>query len=138
MNRTAELRYSAKVIGHDSRAERQARCIHAAAHSRRTLKTSYRKLYGRTATGNPLEAINWRLVVSTDAPSSLTSILARTTSPVPSQTPSREPAEFTCRSAPDLSMFPVYDRYQVARGAQFAGPAIVEERESTFVIGEAP
>jgi N-methylhydantoinase A len=30
---------------------------------------------------------------------------------------------------------PVYDRYALAPGAAFAGPAIIEERESTTVIG---
>ena len=29
----------------------------------------------------------------------------------------------------------VYDRYRLAPGARFAGPAIVEERESTVVVG---
>jgi N-methylhydantoinase A len=39
---------------------------------------------------------------------------------------------------PEASGFlktPVYDRYQMGQGLQFAGPAIVEERESTLVIG---
>ncbi|HEY4254404.1 MAG TPA: hydantoinase/oxoprolinase family protein, partial [Roseomonas sp.] len=30
---------------------------------------------------------------------------------------------------------PVYDRYALAPGASFAGPALVEERESTCVVG---
>jgi N-methylhydantoinase A len=30
---------------------------------------------------------------------------------------------------------PVYDRYALVPGAVFSGPAIVEERESTAVIG---
>jgi N-methylhydantoinase A len=30
---------------------------------------------------------------------------------------------------------PVYDRYALGAGARLAGPAIVEERESTTVIG---
>ena len=29
---------------------------------------------------------------------------------------------------------PVYDRYRLPAGAQIAGPAIVEERESTTVL----
>ena len=29
----------------------------------------------------------------------------------------------------------VYDRYALKPGMQFAGPAIVEERESTLIIG---
>ena len=32
---------------------------------------------------------------------------------------------------------PVYDRYALAPGTTFKGPAIVEERESTAVIGPA-
>jgi N-methylhydantoinase A/oxoprolinase/acetone carboxylase beta subunit len=30
---------------------------------------------------------------------------------------------------------PVYDRYALAPGARLTGPAIVEERESTTVVG---
>jgi N-methylhydantoinase A len=30
---------------------------------------------------------------------------------------------------------PVYDRYALGAGAEFGGPAIVEERESTAVVG---
>ena len=30
---------------------------------------------------------------------------------------------------------PVYDRYRLGPGATFAGPAIVEERESTVIVG---
>jgi N-methylhydantoinase A len=30
---------------------------------------------------------------------------------------------------------PIYDRYRLAPGAAVAGPAIVEERESTTVVG---
>ena len=30
---------------------------------------------------------------------------------------------------------PVYDRYRLSAGARFAGPAVFEERESTFVVG---
>jgi N-methylhydantoinase A len=29
----------------------------------------------------------------------------------------------------------VYDRYKLAPGAAFPGPAIIEERESTLIIG---
>ena len=30
----------------------------------------------------------------------------------------------------------VYDRYQLGAGAELSGPAIIEERESTTVVGE--
>jgi N-methylhydantoinase A len=41
---------------------------------------------------------------------------------------------------PELEGFadvPVYDRYRLTPGDAFAGPAIVEERESTVVLGPA-
>ncbi|BBK41051.1 hypothetical protein STVA_10710 [Allostella vacuolata] len=35
----------------------------------------------------------------------------------------------------DYAAIPVYDRYQLAPGTRIAGPAVVEERESTCIIG---
>jgi N-methylhydantoinase A len=40
------------------------------------------------------------------------------------------------RAAGDFIPFTVYDRYRLFPGALFDGPAIVEERESTAVVGE--
>ena len=36
----------------------------------------------------------------------------------------------------DFIPFTVYDRYKLFPGATFTGPAIVEERESTVIVGE--
>ena len=38
--------------------------------------------------------------------------------------------------ARDFIPFTVYDRYRLFPGATFTGPAIVEERESTVIVGE--
>jgi len=38
--------------------------------------------------------------------------------------------------ARDFIPFTVYDRYKLLPGAAFSGPAIVEERESTVIVGE--
>ncbi|MFQ5433336.1 MAG: hydantoinase/oxoprolinase family protein, partial [Anaerolineae bacterium] len=38
--------------------------------------------------------------------------------------------------ARDFIPFTVYDRYKLFPGAQFYGPAIIEERESTVIVGE--
>ena len=32
--------------------------------------------------------------------------------------------------------YTVYDRYKLCPGAEFQGPAIIEERESTVIVGE--
>ena len=34
-----------------------------------------------------------------------------------------------------MTEVPVYDRYRLAPGHRFEGPAIIEERESTLVVG---
>ena len=38
--------------------------------------------------------------------------------------------------ARDFIPFTVYDRYKLSPGETFSGPAIVEERESTVIVGE--
>jgi N-methylhydantoinase A len=45
----------------------------------------------------------------------------------------RRPAWFA--EAQDFVDTPVYDRYALRPGAELTGPAIVEERESTAVLG---
>jgi N-methylhydantoinase A len=80
-----------------------------------------------------VEALNWRLICqgpSPDAPFSAWS--------APTQGNAAS-ALMHYRSIyiPAQSSFveaPVYDRYQLARGTCFDGPAIIEERESTVVI----
>jgi N-methylhydantoinase A len=92
----------------------------------------YRSLYGRKGPDVPLEVINWRVVASGPAP----------------ETDFRFPRKINGgadvlkgkRRAyfPEHDGFietPVYDRYALAPGARFSGPAIVEERESTLIIG---
>jgi N-methylhydantoinase A len=36
----------------------------------------------------------------------------------------------------DFISYTVYDRYRLFPGARFQGPAIIEERESTVIVGE--
>ena len=136
--RTAELRYIGQ--GHQVVVEAPSGLLDhsSAAVLAAEFEAEYRRLYGRTAAGNPLEAINWRVMASTDAPElreidlgvdPAASALASAVKGVRSvYLPER-------RNFADVT---VYDRYQLARGVEFAGPAIIEERESTLVIGQAP
>jgi N-methylhydantoinase A len=36
----------------------------------------------------------------------------------------------------DFIPYTVYDRYKLSPNAKFRGPAIVEEKESTLIVGE--
>ncbi|MBI3031036.1 MAG: hydantoinase/oxoprolinase family protein [Candidatus Rokubacteria bacterium] len=143
MRRTAEMRY----VGQGHEVEVPVPPGRLGRESLETLtrnfETAYRALYGRTAQGVAIEALNWRLVVSgppreirmedggDTAPAQTVSDTARrSTRPALKR---RRPAYFA--EAGGFVETPVYDRYGLAPGATVEGPAIVEERESTAVIG---
>jgi len=98
----------------------------------------YRQLYGRTATGTEVEAISWRLLASgppQELPLELLSHGAATTADAQAAIKGERPIYLS--ELGGYAPVPVYDRYRLAPGAVFAGPAVVEERESTAVIGPA-
>jgi N-methylhydantoinase A len=95
-----------------------------------TFDEVYQRLYGRRGPDVPLEVINWRLVA---------------TGPRPTVQPRLGDHHTASRKAPPRQAYfpelggyaetPVYDRYALSPGDTLTGPAIVEERESTLVIG---
>ncbi|MBN9011487.1 MAG: hydantoinase/oxoprolinase family protein, partial [Rhizobiales bacterium] len=138
MARTAELRYVGQghqvvVPAPDGQLGEDSADALAA-----TFEEHYRRLYGRTATGNPLEAINWRLVVSAEPPKLREVDLGASATSGPAAAARKGSRRMWLPERVGFEEVPVYDRYKLARGAEFAGPAIVEERESTLVVGEAP
>lgn len=92
----------------------------------------YTALYGRTNPDAPVEALNWRVTVSGPCPEvrlAGTGAAAATGGSLKA----RRSAYF-----PELGGYvdtPVHDRYRLIPGDTMAGPAIIEERESTTVIG---
>ncbi len=92
----------------------------------------YRALYGRKGPDVPLEVINWRVVASGPK--------AGMDFRMPLAPSARDKALKGSRPAyfPEEGRYvetPVYDRYALAPGFTFSGPAIVEERESTLIMG---
>lgn len=97
---------------------------------------TYKRLYGRTYLDSPVEFINFRIRAS--LPERLL------------QLPKIDPADKGTslddavkgqRKAysgivKDFIPYTVYDRYKLFPGARFQGPAIIEERESTVIVGE--
>jgi len=135
VRRTAEMRYVGQ--GHEVEGELPAGSLTAEALSAITaaFEAAYRALYSRTPLGVAIEALNWRLVVSGPAPSlAMTGVAAPAAPGAPASGGSKgtRPAHFPGAGYVDT---PVYDRYALRAGATLAGPAIVEERESTAVIG---
>ena len=93
---------------------------------------TYRGLYGRKGPDVALEIINWRVVASGPRP--------QMNLQLPRRTSDRGDARKGTRRAyfPEFSGFvetAVYDRYAFQPGVEFTGPAIVEERESTLIVG---
>jgi N-methylhydantoinase A len=100
---------------------------------RHVFEQRYRDLYGRTVPGTGLEVVNWRVTVRGPRPT-LRVAAGETAAGSPEEaTKGIRPAYFG-----DTGGFvdtPVFDRYRLGPGAVFAGPAIIEERESTIVVG---
>jgi N-methylhydantoinase A len=98
----------------------------------REFARAYRRLYGRLAEDVPLESVNWRLTVSGPQPAFELRHRPGNSSSSPAKKGERR-VYF-----PELSGFhqtPVYDRYALSAGDMLVGPAVVEERESTAVLG---
>jgi N-methylhydantoinase A len=92
---------------------------------------SYQTLFGRRVTSVPIEALSWRLTAQGKTPDVVLNFANRADARGPAKKGTRE-AHF-----PDTGFVPcdVYNRYALQPGDELAGPAIVEEREATVVIG---
>jgi len=130
--RTADLRYVGQ--GHEVSVNLPSGILaendlpRIAAEFERT----YEGLYGRKGPDVPLEVINWRVVASGPRPD-MNLQLRRDSSEHGHMRKGSRPAYF-----PESGGFvetPIYDRYALQSGFAFDGPAIVEERESTLIIG---
>ena len=93
----------------------------------------YRRLYERLSQSMPLEIINWRVTSSSPSPQVRLQVTGdEQTAAQTARKGSRE------AYVPELGGFrdiPVYNRYGLMPGTSFTGPAIVEERESTVIVG---
>ncbi len=132
-HRSAEMRYVGQ--GHEVEVEVPPGRLGAPSLADLTsrFEAAYRRLYSRTPMGVQIEALNWRLVVSGPTPEISMSAIVAETGPDTGPIKRTRPAYF-----PDAGGYvetPVYDRYALRAGMRFEGPAIVEERESTTVIG---
>jgi len=99
----------------------------------RSFEETYRRLYERLSESVPVEIINWRVISSSPAPQVRLRAGEDAQSVVQTARKGSRKAYF-----PELGGYvdtPVYDRYGLSPGTGFSGPAIVEERESTVIVG---
>jgi N-methylhydantoinase A len=116
---TVELPGKAPAAGDEERLER-------------AFEHTYTGLFGRTPPNVPIEVVSWRVRLAGPRPELRLSVSAAAGDAAQALKGERR-AYF-----PELDGYhstPVYDRYKLGPGAQLCGPTIVEERESTVVIG---
>ena len=130
--RTAEMRYTGQ--GHEVEVAVPSGELGAPSLGELVsrFEAAYRALYGRTPLGVPIEALNWRVVVRGPAPE-ISMGAAAAQGPGTDGIKTARPAYFP--ETGGYAETPVYDRYHLKAGMTFNGPAIVEERESTTLIG---
>ena len=80
-----------------------------------------------------VEIINWRVVSSGPRPDLRLQITSAGAGDTQIARKGERQAYFP--EAQGFVATPIYDRYRLAPGAMFTGPAIVEERESTVIVG---
>ena len=133
LTRTADMRLVGQIheinvpIPNDTLTESNIEGVGADFHQ------IYQQLYSRRNLSIPIEIQNWRLLVSGPQP-----VLKLQEQSVESGHDAGVALKAS-RSAyfPNTNGFvdcPVYDRYKLSAGTQIAGPAIIEEEESTTVI----
>jgi N-methylhydantoinase A len=116
---TVELPGAAPVLGDEVRLEQ-------------AFETTYSGLFGRTPPNVPMEVVSWRVRLAGPRPDLRLRVFAAAGEAARARKGERQ-VYF-----PELDGFhstAVYDRYALGPGAELRGPAIVEERESTVVIG---
>ena len=96
---------------------------------------TYKELYERPGPPVPIEILNWRVVSAGPKPNVHLTVRERDDGAAVSADciKGHRPAYF-----PETNGFvdtAIYDRYKMKPGMTFDGPAIVEERESTVIIG---
>jgi N-methylhydantoinase A/oxoprolinase/acetone carboxylase beta subunit len=92
--------------------------------------TTYAGVYGHAPPAVPLEVVNLRARIEQVTPEP---DLRQPPGHAGQPAKGSRPVRFEGRGAPLPAM--VYDRYALPPGARFDGPAIVEERETSIIIG---
>jgi N-methylhydantoinase A len=131
--RAAEMRYVGQ--GHEVRVPLPPGPLTPASVPalRQAFETEYLRLYGRLGPPVPVEAITWRVVSSGPRPDLRLSTAPEATGDAGTARKGTRRAYVPEQGG--MTDVAVYDRYRLGPGATFTGPAIVEERESTTVIG---
>ncbi len=95
---------------------------------------AYKKLYGRTYPEAPVEFVTFKVRASLPSREFRIPPIQRTEGKLPDCVKGERSAYSLGRK--EFIPFTVYDRFKLFPGAEIPGPAIIEERESTIIVGE--
>jgi N-methylhydantoinase A len=131
MTRTAEMRHVGQGFEISVPIPNGDLGEDAVSEMRDAFFTVYRQLFERTVEEMPIEAMSWRLAASAPVPN-----IALNFGGQPIGTGEALKGQRDVYF-PETGFAPcdVYDRYALSPGDTFEGPAVVEERESTTVVG---
>ena len=101
------------------------------AAMRQVFEAEYRAFYGQLADGVPIEAVNWRILISGPQPPIANARFAEKRAATDTPDACR-PVRFTPDQAPVAT--PVFRREQLSASWSAAGPCIIEEAASTTVV----
>ena len=94
----------------------------------------YQQLYARRNLSLPIDVQNWRLLISGPQPDLELREQAFTDDGGGHRDAVKGTRSAYFRSASGYLDCPVYDRYRLRAGAEFPGPAIIEEAEATTIV----
>ena len=101
---------------------------------RRRFDEVYEKLYGRTYPDSELEFINFKVRAS--LPERLLQLPKLENKGHSLDEAMKGQRKAYSPMARDFILYTVYDRYKLSPAVKFQGPAIIEEKESTLIVGE--
>ncbi len=133
LHRTADMRYRGQRKELTVDLPSSGLKVDSAGALRKSFEKLYAKIYHRTHDDHPIEALAWRLIAKGPPISKQTRARSRTVRTQKAKPQSSRPMLFAGWSRPRNCE--VYTRYVLKNGYTVAGPAVIEEIESTTVIG---
>lgn len=131
MTRSADMRHVGQGFEISVPAPNGTLDAAASAGLRESFFTAYQQLFERTVREVPIEALNWRLAASAPVPNIALNFGGQPVGSGKALKGQRDVYFAETGFAPCK----VYDRYALKPGDTLEGPAVVEERESTTVVG---
>lgn len=100
---------------------------------RNTFEARYKKIYYRLNPNLPVQCLSWRVTVSGKRPTVEIRVDHARAAPLKKAVKGERKIY-----SPEIDQYvrcPVYDRYLLSPGVKLEGPAVIEETESTIVVG---